>query len=78
MPTTSIEKIVAGSVVAKAESHKTSNYHCHHRGSNVDAVELGSLDEVAEFLRENPGSGVRMEPGWSKIVDDIYIDGLPR
>jgi hypothetical protein len=32
---------------------------------------------VAE-LRANPGSGVRMEPRWSKIVDDIYIGGIPR
>jgi urease beta subunit len=79
MPTTRIEKIVVGSVVAVVErSRKTGNYHCHHRGSNVDAVEFGSLDQVAEFLRANPGSGVRMEPGWSKIVDHIYIDGMPR
>jgi hypothetical protein len=60
MPTTRIEKIVAGSVAARTErSRKTGNYHCHRRGSNVDAVELGSLDEVAEFLRANPGS-IRM------------------
>jgi hypothetical protein len=44
----------------------------------VDAVEFGSLDHVKEFSRANPGSGVRMEPGWSKIVDHIYIDGMPR
>jgi hypothetical protein len=79
MPITRVEKIVAGLVVAGAgRSRKTGNYNCHHRGSNVDAVELSSLDEVAEFLRANPGSGVRMEPRWSKIVDDIYIGGIPR
>jgi hypothetical protein len=51
-PTICIEKIVAGSVVAHAErSRKTGGDHCHYRGSNVDAVELSSLDEVAEFLR---------------------------
>ena len=79
MPATHAEKIVVGSVVAVVErSRKTRNYHCRHRGSNVDAVEFGSLDQVAEFLRANPGSGVRMEPGWSKIVDHIHIDRMPR
>ena len=77
MPTTRIEKIVAGSVIAIAvRSRKTGNYHCYHRGSNVDVVEFGSLDEVGEILRANPGSGVRMEPG--KIVDYTFIDGMPR
>jgi len=78
MPTIRIEKIVVGSVVAVIERSRQTGNHCHHRGSNMDAVEFGSLDQVAEFLRANPGSGVRMEPRWSKIVDHIYIDGMPR
>jgi hypothetical protein len=79
MAVTKIEKIVRGRIVARAARGKTTGkYHCHAFGSNVNAVMFSDLDGVATFLRSNPGSGVRMNPGFSKIVDDIFIDGVPR
>jgi hypothetical protein len=44
----------------------------------MSPIQFDNLDDVAEFLRANPGSGVRMAPGFSKIVKNIYIDGFPR
>jgi hypothetical protein len=37
-----------------------------------------TLEDVARFLRTNPRGGVRMTPGGSKIVENIFIDGVPR
>lgn len=73
-----VEKIVAGVVVQRAERNEDGVYVCHASGTNVDPVVLSSLDEVADYLRNNPRSGVRMNPGWSKISRRVFIDGLPR
>lgn len=79
MPIGRIEKIKSGVVVQKAEPHsKDGHFWCHTYGSNIDPIRLSSLDEVAEYLRDNPKSGVRMNPGWSKISEDIFIDGAAR
>ena len=79
MPVSNIEQVRGGKVIHSAEpSKKTGRYACHYFGSNVDPVELATLDEVAEFLCKYPRSGVRMNPGWSKITDCVFIDGIPR
>jgi hypothetical protein len=79
---TRIEKIVGGLVVqraavAKRGMHK-GKYVCHPQGSNMAKIAFVTLDDVADFLRTNPGSGVRMDPGSSKVVEFIHIDGHPR
>lgn len=33
----------------------------------MDAVEFGCLDEVSEFLRANPGSGVAWSPDGARL-----------
>lgn len=76
MPVTRIERIVGGVVIGRVESGSDGNYSCHHFGSNVDPVPLTNLDDVADFLRTHPRSGVRMNPGWGKISRNIYIDGV--
>lgn len=79
MPVARIERIIGGRVIGHAlVNTRTGKYHCHHHGSNVSPVQFDSLDEVANFLRTNPGSGVRMTPGFRKIVKNIYIDGIAR
>lgn len=78
MPVIRIEKIVSGRVVQKAERNEDGLYVCHAFGSNIDPLMFSSLDEVADYLRTNPRSGVRMNPGWSKISRFVFIDGLPR
>jgi hypothetical protein len=78
MPIGRIEKIVRGLVVQSAERNKRGFYVCHAFGTNVAPVELATLDDVAHYLRANPGSGVRMNPGESKVSKHVYIDGLPR
>lgn len=79
MPVRVIERIEAGVATARVERGKKSGkFECHHFGSNVAALLFDRLDDVAEFLRANPRSGVRMNPGWSKIVEHVFIDGSPR
>lgn len=77
-----IEKVVGGVIVQRAERAAggpyKGRYVCLASGSNTEATGLDTLDDVASFLRGNPGSGVRMQPGWAKICDDIFIDGAPR
>jgi hypothetical protein len=51
-------------------------FACHEFGSNVAPTRLASLDDVADFLRSQPRSGVRMNPGWDKITKNIHIDGV--
>jgi hypothetical protein len=71
-----IEKIVSGTVTHTVERSKRSgNYVCLSVGSNMIKSEFADLEQVADYLRSNPGSGVRMNPGWSKIVNNIHIDG---
>lgn len=71
-----ISRVVDGRTAMTAEkSRKTGMYHCHHPGENTNSVMFASLDEVAEFLAANPKSGVRMNPGWSNISKNIYVDG---
>jgi len=79
MSVKSIERIRDGKIIHSAQpSTKTGRYECHHFGSNVDPAEFVTLDEVAEFLRKYPRSGVRMNPGWRKITKHVFIDGVPR
>ncbi len=76
MPVSRIERIVGGLVIGRVESGSDGNYSCHHFGSNVAPVLHARLDDVADFLRAHPRSGVRMNPGWGKISRNIYIDGV--
>jgi hypothetical protein len=79
MPVSRIERIISGTVVGCAVVGPTSGkYHCHRSGSNMSPLPFDTLDDVADFLRANPGSGVRMAPSFSKIVNNIYIDGFRR
>jgi hypothetical protein len=76
MPVARIERVIGGLVTAWAEPGSDGYFACHHFGSNVHPAHLSSLDEVADFLRSHLGSGVRMNPGWVKIVRNIHIDGV--
>jgi hypothetical protein len=79
MPVSQIEKRdTGGTVVQRAEPAKDGKYRCFFRGTNMDPVLLITLDEVADFLRTHPRSGVRMSPGDGVIRDHIFIDGIPR
>lgn len=71
-----IERIIAGVVKGRVERGADGHFACHEFGSNVHPTHLGSLDEVADFLRAHPGSGVRMNPQWKRIAKNIYIDGV--
>jgi hypothetical protein len=73
-----IEQIKAGVVTREADPATDGKYRCFFRGSNMDPVLLSTLDEVADFLRMHPRSGVRMTPRDGAIRDDIFIDGAPR
>lgn len=76
LPVARIERIMSGIIVAAAMPAADGRYACHKFGSNVDPVRLGSLDEVADFLRANPKSSVRMKPSWTRISRNLYIDGV--
>lgn len=82
MPVHRIEKIIGGVVVATAEVAKRGPFAgqlvCLSIGSNMANVPFTTLTGAAHFLRAHPGSGIRMNPNWSKIVDGIHIDGVPR
>ena len=78
MPVARIEKIVGGTIVQRAEPNRDGLYECYPFGSNVSSIKFHSLDDVAAYLRSHPRSGVRMNPNWSKISKDIFIDGVPR
>jgi hypothetical protein len=78
MPVLRIEQIKAGVVTREADSATDGKYRCFFRGSNMDPVLLSTLDEVADFLRMHPRSGVRMTPLGGVVRDDIFIDGAPR
>lgn len=71
-----IERIVAGTVTGRVERGADGLFSCHDFGSNVTPSRLATLDEVADFLRSRPGSGVRMNPDWCRITRNIYIDGV--
>lgn len=74
-----IEKIENGKVVQVAEPQKSDGkYYCHLQGQTMFPSTFTSLDDAAEFLKKNKRSRVRMNPGWSLIVDHIHIDGVPR
>jgi hypothetical protein len=78
MPVSRIEYIKGGRVIKRAERYKNGKYRCHPDGQNKEEFWFSTLDEVAEFLRAHPGSGVRMKPGYGKISKHIYIDGIAR
>ena len=74
-----IEKIEHGLVVQTAERHRTDGlYHCHFEGQNMFPERFMNLNDAADFLVKNKRSRIRMNPGWSAIVDHIHIDGRPR
>jgi hypothetical protein len=73
-----IERIVGGAVTGTAKRYRNGKFKCHHAGTNENPQWFATLDEVADFLRTNPRSGVRMTPGDGKISENIYIDGVPR
>lgn len=76
MPIARVERIIGGIVQGRAERGSDGRFVCHELGSNVNPVALPTLEDVADYLRANPSSGVRMNPGWVKIVRNIYIDGV--
>ena len=71
-----IERIVGGVALGRVERGSDGFFTCHEFGSNVNAIALTSLDDVADFLRSHPRSGVRMNPQWKRITRNIYIDGV--
>ena len=73
-----IERIRGGVAQNRAEPDADGFYHCMPKGKNVDPVTLRTLDEVADWLRANPTGGVRMNPGWTKLSRNLFIDGVPR
>ena len=75
VPVSRIERIVGGVVTGRVERSSDGFFACHDFGSNVDATPWVSLDEVADFLRSHPRSGVRMNPQWKRITRNIHIDG---
>ncbi|GAP23403.1 hypothetical protein GLF_0285 [Gluconobacter frateurii NBRC 101659] len=78
MSVSRIERIVGGVVKQTATTNKEGKYQCHPFGSNISKIYFSSLDDVAKYLKSNPDSGVRMNPGWSKISKNIFIDGIKR
>lgn len=76
MPIARIERIVGGVVRGTTEPGADGQFACHAFGSNIDPIRCANLDDVAAFLRANPGGGIRMNPGWVKITKNIYIDGI--
>jgi hypothetical protein len=75
VPVARIERIVSGVVTGRVERGSDGFFACHDFGSNVSATPLASLNDVADFLRSHPRSGVRMNPQWKRITRNIYIDG---
>ncbi|CUX05172.1 hypothetical protein AGR1C_pAt20163 [Agrobacterium fabacearum TT111] len=63
-------------VIGRVEPGADGDYTCHHFGSNVDPLSFSTLDDVADFLRAHPRSGVRMYPSRKKISRNIHIDGI--
>lgn len=80
MPVMRIERRKGGMVFRAEPNKKSGKYVCHPFGCNVmeHAEVFDTLDEVADYLRKESKSGVRMNPGWRKFSNDILIDGLPR
>lgn len=76
MPVARIERVDGGIVTGRVERGSDGLFACHEFGSNVAPTRLASLDDVADFLRSRPRSGVRMNPGWVRITKNIYIDGV--
>lgn len=75
---TRIEKIEGGVPVQTAEPHSDGHYYCHEQGQTMFPTKFANLDDAADFLIMNKRSRIRMNPGWSLIVDHIHIDGRAR
>jgi hypothetical protein len=71
-----IELIVGGTVTGRVERSSDGLFACHDFGSNVTPTRVATLDDVADFPRSRPRSGVRMNPGWGRIARNLYIDGV--
>ena len=78
MPPLKIEHIVLGKVLGTPKVHGDGAYRCFFEGTNMSPEKPVTLEEVARFLRANPRGGVRMSPSDSRIVEDIYINGILR
>jgi len=76
---TRVQKIEGGVVVQTAEPHASDgHYYCHQQGQTMFPSKFANLDDAANFLIKNKRSRIRMNPGWSLIVDHIQIDGRSR
>ncbi|MCA2009119.1 hypothetical protein [Tritonibacter mobilis] len=73
-----IERIEGGRVTGNPKLYSNGKYKCHPDGNSKIHKWCATLEEVADYLRTNPGSGVRMDPGGGKISENIFIDGVPR
>ena len=73
-----IEQIIGGVVKGTPKLFKDKRYRCLHEGSNMSPEMPSTLEDVAKFLRAHLRGGVRMTPNGSKIVENIFIDGVPR
>ena len=63
-------------MTGRVERGSNGLFACHDFGSNVTPTPLATLDDVADFLRSRPRSGVRMNPSWGRITRNLYIDGV--
>lgn len=73
-----IERIIGGVVINTVQPNDKGIFECLPKGQNIDPVQMRTLDEVADWLRTHPEGGVRMNPGWTKLSLNIYIDSIPR
>lgn len=73
-----IERIIGGAVRGEPKLYKDRQYRCFSEGSNMDPEKPSTLEDVAKFFLANSRGGVRMTPNGSKIVEKIFIDGVPR
>ena len=73
-----IERITGGVVMNRVEPDEDGYFHCLPQGRNMGPILKPSLDDVADWLRANPKGGVRMNPTWTKLSRNIFIDGVPR
>ena len=74
-----IDKVEHGHAVKTAEPHASDGlYYCHLQGQTMFPTKFTNLNDAADFLIKNKRSRIRMNPGWSLIVDHIHVDGTPR
>ncbi|MCK0137894.1 hypothetical protein [Aliiroseovarius sp. F47248L] len=68
-----------GQVAYKVKSRSTgkAQYDCYlkNRPNNekTHAISFDTIEEAARFLIDNPGSGIRMNPGTAIISENVII-----